>query len=306
MGEMKLKVWGVRSSIPAPLTGADYRARLREAVRQARTVWKENPGTKPVEVFSGLPESVKTLVGGETSCLEIRDGENQLVVDMGTGARRLGYDMMNRGAKGDVHILLTDTRWENIQGWPFFIPGFLPNNRVFFYTIHDNCRERFIRQQHFDHFPVEFENMLSKREFVHCPPGQTRGIVNFQVEPIALDRGGAAFRIQKEDRSLIVCPPLFREEVAVDQLGDRYAEAFTGTDLLVLAYQSFEFGDSDRAMRDAARLAARWKVGRMLLIHHHPAQTDGGLRELLSAARSNLNGSGSELSLAVEGDEYSV
>ncbi len=306
MGEIKVKIWGVRSAIPAPLNGSQYQARLREALVQARKTWRSKPDTPPEEIFEALPEEVRLLVGGETSCVEIRDGDRQLIVDMGTGARRLGYDMLARGQKGDIHILLTDTRWETIQGWPFFIPGFLPGNRVLFYSIYEDCRERFVRQQHFDHFPVEFENMLSKREFLYAAPGTERQIEGFRVEPIALEHGAAGFRLRAGDRTLLIVPPLFRSEADLERVTRQYASAFSGADLVLLAYQCFEFGDSRAAMAAAARCSSAWNAGRVVLIHHNPAEYDTGLRENFAKARALLNGKGPRIALAMEGEEYAL
>lgn len=306
MGEFKLKIWGVRSSIPAPLNADQYRHRLREAVGHARSVWEQNPGESPENIFSSLPEEIQTLVGGETSCLEVRNGDSQLILDMGTGARRLGYDMMGRGHKGDIHVLLTNTRWENIQGWPFFIPGFLPTNSVQFYTIHPDCRERFIRQQHFDHFPVEFENMLSRREFEVIAPGATRDLLGFNVTAYGLDDGYAAYRLEQEGRSLLIVPPLFRPGQDVDALIEKHADAFSGVDFMVLEYHSSDSEEAARAMENAARAAAAWQAGRLLLVNHHPAHSDGGLREILAHARSQLNGNAPDVILAAEGDEFDI
>ena len=54
---MYIKFWGVRGSVP-----------------------------------SGNPETVK--VGGNTTCVEIRCGEELIVIDTGTGFRNLGMALM--------------------------------------------------------------------------------------------------------------------------------------------------------------------------------------------------------------------
>ena len=64
--------------------------------------------------------------GGNTSCVEVRSGETLLVLDAGTGIRRLG-EWIEREigpAIGRVDILLTHMHMDHIQGLGFFEPLF--------------------------------------------------------------------------------------------------------------------------------------------------------------------------------------
>ena len=92
---MQIKFWGVRGSIP-----------------------------------SGNPETAG--VGGNTTCAEIRCGDELIIIDTGSGARNLGMALMKEmPVKGT--ILFSHVHWDHIQGFPFFNPFFVPGNefRVF-------------------------------------------------------------------------------------------------------------------------------------------------------------------------------
>ena len=59
--------------------------------------------------------------GGNTSCVfvEMKDG-SQVVLDAGTGIRPLGDRLVS--VDKPIHLLLSHTHWDHIQGFPFFKP----------------------------------------------------------------------------------------------------------------------------------------------------------------------------------------
>ena len=92
MSNFTVRLWGVRGSIACP--GADY-----------------------------------VRYGGNTSCLEIRCGENLLIFDGGTGIRELGEELAGQGPM-DADMYFTHTHIDHIQGVPFFKPIFDSANRL--------------------------------------------------------------------------------------------------------------------------------------------------------------------------------
>ena len=92
---MKVRFWGVRGSIPSPGAGT-------------------------------------IRYGGDTTCIELRVGNEIIVFDAGSGIRPLGLKLMGeaQGAPIKVHLFITHTHWDHIQGFPFFVPAFIQNNRI--------------------------------------------------------------------------------------------------------------------------------------------------------------------------------
>jgi len=75
--------------------------------------------------------------GGNTMCIDIADRESQhVVLDAGTGLIMLGKQLL-RGpcgkGQGEIHIYLTHTHWDHIQGFPYFVPAFIPGNKIHFW-----------------------------------------------------------------------------------------------------------------------------------------------------------------------------
>jgi phosphoribosyl 1,2-cyclic phosphodiesterase len=129
---MRLKFWGTRGSIPTP---------GKETVRY----------------------------GGNTPCVEVRWGRNNLVIfDAGTGIRSLGDSLMASGESVKAFIAITHPHWDHIQGFPFFKPAFISGNE--FTIIGAQSRSVTLRQMvayQMDkaYFPIQLNELKAKINF---------------------------------------------------------------------------------------------------------------------------------------------
>ena len=315
---MQIKLWGVRGSIPTPLSSGEYRQRLKAALGQARERWQADPDLSAEKVLEGLSPEVTNLVGGETTCVEVRSGDAQLIIDLGTGARRLGYDMLARGVKGAIHVLVTHTHWDHIQGWPFFVPGYIPDNSIHFYSCIPDIHERFQRQQHFDHFPVEFDAMMSKKEFHTYQPGESYEIGPFRVSTLELAHpgGSVAYRIEAGGKRFIFATDTEFSGDNIDEQIEKYRDFFENADLLIMDAQYTmdearqKIGWGHTAMVISVDCALKWHVKRLVLTHHEPAYQDEKIHMLFDEAAKYLdehaNGSRPEIRIACENDVFDL
>ena len=80
--------------------------------------------------------------GGNTSCVEVvTDGGTRIVIDAGTGIRRLGKELTASETESEgteTHILVSHTHWDHIQGLPFFAPLYRPGSKLVVYAGHRN------------------------------------------------------------------------------------------------------------------------------------------------------------------------
>ncbi len=140
---MTVRFWGVRGSIPSPLTGSKIRAKVLEALTIARNdVSFTEQSSESLEkwIDTNLPFEVRSTYGGNTTCVEVRCGKTLIIIDMGTGLRELGSALMPETleAKGLSGIILqSHVHWDHIQGLPFFGPLYMPKgvfkNKFTFY-----------------------------------------------------------------------------------------------------------------------------------------------------------------------------
>src|SRR5437016_14573654 len=68
--------------------------------------------------------------GGNTTCIEVRDKENNLlIIDSGSGIAELGSTFRPTEPL-QAHLLITHTHLDHIQGFPFFLPAFVPGTML--------------------------------------------------------------------------------------------------------------------------------------------------------------------------------
>ncbi|MBI5065596.1 MBL fold metallo-hydrolase [Candidatus Woesearchaeota archaeon] len=109
---MKIKFHGTRGSVPTPST----------------------------EDFS----TVK--YGGNTTCVSIRpENSNELyILDAGSGIRVLGNELMKSGeglGKLVARFFITHVHWDHVQGFPFFVPAYVPGNVMHCYAYDSRCQD---------------------------------------------------------------------------------------------------------------------------------------------------------------------
>ena len=105
-----------------------------------------------------LPTPGKSTIkyGGNTTCLSIQVNGKQIIVDGGSGLRVLGTELMQKElkqGKGEVVFFWSHFHWDHIMGFPFFVPNFIPGNKIIHYGS-KRVKEILKRQQDFITFPV--------------------------------------------------------------------------------------------------------------------------------------------------------
>ncbi|MGH7359084.1 MAG: response regulator, partial [Candidatus Rokuibacteriota bacterium] len=131
----------------------------RAAPRLAVTFW----GTRG---SIAAPGPATTLYGGNTACVELRSGQDLLVFDAGTGIRELGLALAKeyRSRPLTVHLFISHTHWDHIQGLPFFVPAYSPGTTLHVYGSAGQGRslEGLLRgQMQTDYFPVALGDLVS-------------------------------------------------------------------------------------------------------------------------------------------------
>ena len=122
---------GADDYLVKPIVPADLLASLARRQGEGIAPAKPKPAlTGPTRIrFWGVRGSIPTpgiqtaIFGGNTSCVEVRIGDQVLILDAGSGIRALGQSLMRefRDKPLNITMLVTHTHWDHIQGFPFFI-----------------------------------------------------------------------------------------------------------------------------------------------------------------------------------------
>jgi phosphoribosyl 1,2-cyclic phosphodiesterase len=289
---MKVKFWGVRGSIPCP-----------------------GPSTQKF--------------GGNTTCLQILGGSDTIIVDAGTGIRELGHELMKKSPVR-VHLLVTHTHWDHIQGFPFFSPIYHPGNEIFIYgprTLEKTLEEAILFQMQYTYFPVRGVELAALVKFTQLDEqsftlGDVRVTTKSMNHPIRV----LAYKFEKGGRTALYTgdnEPYY--DVMLDRAGrldggihrraefieecNQQVQAFcAGSDLLIAdcQYTDDEYatkrGWGHSSVSHVVDLATAARVKRVALFHHEPTHDDHALEAIERNARAVAKRSkGLHLFLAREG-----
>ena len=130
LNEMKVKFWGVRGSYPTPGAG-----------------------------------TVK--YGGNTPSVEVQAGSRTIILDAGTGIIPLGRELARTKRAGELLLLLSHLHHDHTQGFPFFVPAYMPNAKLHIYGpdgTHESMKNVLERNQSSETFPIGLRDMSSTKD----------------------------------------------------------------------------------------------------------------------------------------------
>lgn len=291
--EMKVKFWGVRGSYPAP-------------------------GASTVKY------------GGNTACVEVQAGNRTIVLDAGTGIIPLGRELARTKRAGEVLLLFSHLHHDHTQGFPFFVPAYLPNAKLHIYGpdgTHESLKNVLEHNQSSETFPVSLRDMSSSKDIQSVRESQvivwdedgvhlaestsslSEEAVVIRVHKSYAHPGGVfVYRITWRGKSVVYATDT-EGYVGTDKRLVRFAR---DADVLIHDAQYLDehywgqlegfpstqgYGHSTVAM--ACEVAASASAGQLVLFHHDPAYSDAMIAGMERAAKKQFG----EAQAAYEGLE---
>lgn len=259
-------------------------------------------------IASPGPDTIK--YGGNTSCVEVRGGGTCVALDGGTGLRRFGSVLMERGLPTETHLFLSHLHWDHIQGIPFFTPAFIPGNKVTFYgepKADMSLREILEAQMTSPNFPVPLSIMRSQMNFQELDPHSDlmMGALKVQTAPMNHPNGCLGIRLSYAGRSVVYTTDT--EHYPEGKIDQNIVNLAQGADALIYdsmytdeEYQS-RIGWGHSTYSEGLRIAKAAKVKRLFFFHHDPEHNDAFLDEQLEIYRPQAEALGIEVDMAREG-----
>jgi phosphoribosyl 1,2-cyclic phosphodiesterase len=297
----RLKLWGVRGSIPVP-----------------------GPGT--------------VRYGGNTACVEVRADGELIVLDAGSGIRELGVTLENEFGSQPINLslLITHVHWDHIQGFPFFVPSYNDKNqiRILGYNGADaGLREILKGQMATPFFPVALYDLPGKIQFESLETmdfkiGKVRIRAKFMNHPgvcvgyrIITSTGSIAYLPDHEPyeafklhsaKSHLLSPEQTKKRAQEDRA--ELVKFLQGSDVLILdaQYTDEEYqahvGWGHGSLSTAVSLELDAGVRKLILFHHDPTHDDEMVDKMVQTARKLAAKSESYLEVegAREGAEMTI
>jgi len=267
---MRVKVWGCRGSLPTP-----------------------------------GPDTLR--YGGESTSIEVRSDSGQcIVVDAGSGIRKLGLALMEHADVFRLSLLITHSHWDHLMGFPFFAPAY---DERFSIALCGGPRgqrsvwDYLTHQLEAPYFPVDYTALKASFSLgcacdrAVCDHILPSGDGSIQCHSIPLNHpnGGYGFKFVGEGKTFVF---LTDNEVRFRHRGgpsrDAFVEACRGANLLFhdAQYTEDEYehksGWGHSTMFDAVDLAMEAGVGRLGLFHHDPDRSDDEIDQAVDRCRERI------------------
>lgn len=302
---MKVTFWGTRGSIPSPMATEEFHIKAKRLLMNAKDVDINNEAAVDDYLESRpLPDSM--TFGGNTPCVEVTEGEHQLILDCGSGMAPLGRQMMKTGfTPGQrIDILQSHTHWDHMMGFPFFIPAYIKGAEVHIHGVHPDLKKRFEYQMNLIHFPITMDYMASTITFHQREAGEEFVLGPFTIINKGLHHPGGSYtyRISAGGKTMVYATDGEYLE-PTDDVYLPYIEFFDKSDLLIFdaMYATLEkvierenYGHSTPLIGIGLALSAG--VKKLVLFHHDPESNDSQIAHSFFEAKEYLDTNGKAIS----------
>lgn len=274
---MQITVWGSRGSIP--VSGREY-----------------------------------LVYGGDTTCLEIRSASDDIIiVDAGTGIRRLGNALIDDG-RYEYYFLLTHGHWDHLMGLPFFKPLYIDDATIrvhrglFLKKFVENMVSRVMTPPN---FPIRYSEL--RAQVLYEGGNQERfdiGSVTIETIPLSHPNMGSGYKFTEDGKSFVF---LTDNELGYIHPGGKtmkdYIEFAAGADLL---FHDGEYTPDEYEARvlwghsaytEALELAVKAGVKTLGLFHLNQERSDEEVEHLVTDCRKIVEAQGNGMECLAVGSD---
>jgi phosphoribosyl 1,2-cyclic phosphodiesterase len=261
---VKVKIWGTRGSIPTP--------------------------------------GIDTIIyGGNTTCLTLLlddDMCNSIIIDAGTGIRKLGRELAICKEPLKLNLIFTHSHWDHIQGFPFFVPAYDPQNSIDIYGCPVEggvVKNSILSQMDTKNFPISFVELKAK--IIFHPLCSEFSFKGARVSTIKLNHPGSGLGLKfiQNDKTFVFLTD--HELSHKSYSGANFQETLEfcrEADLLIHDAQflkselSAHQGWGHSAIEDVFEMAQEAKVNKLALFHHDPDRTDNDIEVIIGGLRRQI------------------
>ncbi|AGT44042.1 MBL fold metallo-hydrolase [Treponema pedis] len=295
---MRVKFWGVRGSIPSPLTPSQIESKIAAVVQRIQAKDIKNQDSRE-KFLASLPKWLFGTIGANTSCVEVETAKgHHIIFDAGTGIRELGIDLTKRpdyGKNNIYHLFISHFHWDHIQGLPFFNPAYDPRSTIIVHSTRKDCKKFLEEQMKYPYFPISMlgeDGFAANFEFRYIEPNQKYveiGDAKVGWHRVRHPGGCTAYSVIENGKKIIYSTDTELRPRDFEK-NEQNTEFYTDAEMLIIdaqytltdSIQKEGWGHSTFSV--AIDFASGWNIKRLILFHHEPTYNDKKVFSLKQSA----------------------
>jgi ribonuclease BN (tRNA processing enzyme) len=236
--------------------------------------------------------------------IQAESGES-IIVDAGTGIRRLGNHLMKENIL-KYHFIFTHAHWDHLLGFPFFKPLYSKDAELLMHrcpfqkTFVETMLSKVMTPPN---FPVRYTDIRAKIEYEQaCPSQFDIGSVSVIPIPMCHPNSGSGYKFIENDNKFVFLTD--NELGYVHPKGlpfEAYRDFCQGAELLIHDAEytpeeyrtTIEWGHS--VYTDVLKLAVQAGVKRLGLFHINQERTDSQMDDIVADCNKRLREQGSSI-----------
>tara|TARA_B100000579_G_C22768546_1_gene822782 strand:- start:84 stop:932 length:849 start_codon:yes stop_codon:yes gene_type:complete len=249
------------------------------------------------------PDKDKMQFGGDTSCVEIRTKNNDLIIlDMGSGLRNLGAKIIaDDSYSSKINIFLSHYHWDHIMGFFYFAPLYNEKFTVNIYGFNNEVRMEDLSKQLINKgfWPVEESMYKANINFIELEQSsndlKTLDINDTKIfySEHAHPGGANSFRIETGDKKIVYVTDC---EHSNGELNKNVLNIAEECDILIhdshftVRDLPNHIGWGHSSWKQSIDIAIVSRVKQLVLFHYSPDYNDEKIKEIeINAQKKFIN-----------------
>ena len=240
------------------------------------------------------PDKDKIEYGGDTSCIEVRTSDNELIIlDMGSGIRNLGTKILSDPSyPKTIHILLSHFHWDHIMGFLYFTPFYDDSYTFNIYGYNKHTPTSSFSKKILDptFWPVSMDMLNAKINFIDLNGEDLVINSNTQIKYTNHSHPNTAtsYRVETDNQSIVYTTDC---EHPVKNLNKNVIEIAKNSDMLI---HDSHFSNKDlekfkgwghSSYGEAIDVANKANVKTLVLFHYSPNYNDDEVSRIEKEAK---------------------
>lgn len=314
---MIIHFWGVRGSIPTPLTPEQIQSKIIAAVERITPKDIESQDAR-TRFLAMLPEWLFGTVGGNSPCVEVvADDGTRFILDAGSGIRELGIHGTSP-KDFHYHLFMSHFHWDHIQGIPFWGAIYNPKAIIDVYSAFPDAEKVLAKQNDLPYFPenARWPKIKNRFRFNVLKDRESIVIGDTKITMRKMRHPGNSYSYTFEENGKKFIYATDNELLDADMDPSKEGNAlFNDADAIVLDSQ-YNIDDAEAKKNwghnvyyRAVDFANIYNMKSLYLFHHEPTYSDQKIYSMLKAAQwyaQSTENTKLAINIAVEGQEIEL